>query len=197
MKMRRIVSKQIEERKRKRGRLIAGIVMVAVMFFSVVGYSFMGRDGESNGEGLKLTYNNLEFIKENGLWITTLGNFKFSFRYSPTEVDKVSSLLNLLNTYSGKPLYFSANGPEAEIARNLFYQNQIAQRVQYACIEGEKCVNTDYPMKTCQDNFFIIKESDSNSTKVEQRQNCVFIEGKKEDLIKLTDSVLFKIIGIQ
>ncbi|MEK6913870.1 MAG: hypothetical protein AABW47_04345 [Nanoarchaeota archaeon] len=195
MKIRKIVSKQIEERKRKKGRLIAGIVMVAVMFFSVVGYSFMGRDETSNGENAKIVYNNLEFSKENGLWATTIGDFKFLFKYNPNEVNRTASLLNLLNTYSGKPLYFSANGPEAEIARNLFYQNQIAQRIQYACLEGETCVNVDYPIKTCQDNFFMIRESEN--TRIEQKQNCIFIEGKKEDLIKLTDSVLFKIIGIQ
>jgi hypothetical protein len=197
MKIRRIVSKKEENKKKRRGQLIAGIVMVAVMFFSVVGYSFMGRDGTGNEENTKIIYNKIEFVKVNGLWDATIGNFKFSFRYNPNEVDQVYSLLNLLNTYSGKPLYFSANGAEAEIARNLFYQNQIAQRVQYACLEGEKCVNIDYPVKTCQDNFIIIKESENNNTRVEQKQNCVFIEGKKEDLIKLTDSVLFKMVGIQ
>jgi hypothetical protein len=193
MKIRKLVSKEVENKKKKHNQLIAGIVMVAVMFFSVLGYSLIG-NVNNNGTSEKINYNGLEFTKENGLWSTTIGSYKFSFKYNPNEINKTNSELNLLNSYSGQPLYFSSNGAESEIVRNLFYQNQIVQRVQYACVEGETCI-ADYPIKNCSDNFIIIRESDN--TKVEQQQNCVFIQGEKEDLIKLTDSVLFKIIGIQ
>ena len=168
--------------------------MITIMFFSVVGYSFMGRNGNNPESEESITYNGIEFVKENGLWTTVLGDYKFLFKYNPNEVEKINSNLNLLNNYLGKPLYFSSNGAETEILKNLFYQNQIAQRVQYACLEGEECI-TDYPVKNCQDNFMIIRES--ANTEIKQQENCLFIYGKKEDLIKLTDSVLFKIIGIQ
>jgi hypothetical protein len=193
MKIRKIISKENSERKTKRNQLILGIIMILVMFFSVVGYSFSVKEKEGSNE--KMIYNGTTFTKESGLWNTNIGSFKFSFKYNPKEVENVSAELNLLKSYSGKPLYFSANGAEAEIARNFFYQNQIVQRVQYACLEEEECIMKDYPVKTCQDNFIIIKESSTNEIK--QQQNCLFISGKKEDLIKLTDSVLFKIIGIQ
>ena len=36
--------------------------------------------------------------------------------------------------------YLSDNSEaETEIYKNLFYQNQIVQRVQEACLAGEKC----------------------------------------------------------
>lgn len=190
--MRKIISKRDEGKKAKRNQLILGIIMILVMFFSIVGYSFSVKDKEEEGE--EIIYNGIKFTKEAGLWSANIGNFKFSFKYNPKEVEEISSKINLLDSYSGKPLYFSGTGAEAEVAKNLFYQNKIVQRVQYACLEGESCI-ADYPIKTCQDNFIIIKESET--AEIKQQQNCVFISGKKEDLIKLTDSVLFKMIGIQ
>jgi hypothetical protein len=193
MKIRKIVSKKEEDKKKKRNQLIAGIVMIAVMFFSVAGYSFIGRNN-SGGTTTKIVYKGIEFTKENNLWNAKIGDSKFSFHYNPNEVGKINSTLNLLEDYSGKPLYFSSNGAEIEITRNLFYQNQIVQRVQYACLEGKECI-ADYPIKTCADNFIIISESEN--AEIKQQGNCLFIQGKKEDLVKLTDSVLFKMIGIQ
>ena len=192
MKMRKIISKEDEAKKTKRNQIILGLVMVLVMVFSIVGYSFSVKNKEEESE--TIIYNEMEFTKEAGLWSVNIENFKFSFKYNPKEVEKIDSQINLMESYSEKPLYFSANGAEAEFARNFFYQNQIVQRVQYACLDGEKCI-ADYPVKTCQDNFIIIRES--NITEVKQQQNCLFISGKKEDLINITDSVLFKIIGIQ
>lgn len=192
MEIRKIISKKDEGRRNKRNQLILGIIMILVMFFSVVGYSFSAK--EKDGENEKVNYKGFEFIKELGLWNINLNNLKFSFKYNPNEVEEVNSKINLLDIYSGKPLYFSSGGAEAEIARNLFYQNKIAQRIQYACLEGEECV-ADYPIKTCEDNFIIIRER--QISEIKQQQNCLFIQGEKEELTKLADSVLFKIIGIQ
>jgi hypothetical protein len=191
--MRKIVSKKQEDKKRKRNQLAVGGVLILIMFMSVLGYS-IGKDQNNSNE--KVTYNGFNFIKEDNLWILNKDNFKFYFQYNPNEVEKISTTLKLLDKYTDKPLYvYSANSEtEAEIYRNLFYYNKIVQRIQNACPEGEKC-SSELPIKTCSDNFIIIKES--NSSSVKQDNNCVFIEGKSEDLIKIIDSFLFKITGVQ
>ena len=51
-----------------------------------------------------------------------------------------------------------------------------------------------WPMKNCSNNFILIKEGEF---KVEQENNCVFIEGPKENLTKISDEVLFNIIGVK
>ena len=66
--------------------------------------------------------------------------------------------------------------------------------MQSACLSEEKCEG-DFPIKTCSDNFIIIQE---NKTKeIKQTENCVYIGGEKEELVKLTDEFLYKIIGIK
>ena len=67
--------------------------------------------------------------------------------------------------------------------------------MQLACLEGEECANDELPIKTCEDNFIIIRESDV--TEVVQEDNCVFIRGEAEELAKITDAFLLKIIGVQ
>ncbi len=193
--MRRIISKKEEDKKRRRNQFIIGGILILVMIMSVIGYSF-NREEDNN---IKITYNGFKFTKEtdgSGLWGTGIGDFQFLFKYNPEETGENNYELNKLNDYYDKPLYIYSNNNEAEIEiyRNLFYQNQIVQRMQYACPEGGKCEG-DYPVKNCKDNFIIIKES--NNSEIRQQENCVFIQGKSEDLTKLADSFLFRITGIQ
>ena len=157
------------------------------MIISVFGYAFQG---ENNNDS-KLKYNNFEFVKQDNYWV--LEN-SFVFKYSPKETEDFNfeSYLNPINNYQDKPLYiYSENNlAESEIYKNLYY---VAQRIQYACIEGKSC-KENVPIKTCEDNFIIISESEFN---VEQKENCLFISGPKENLDKISDEVLFKIIGVK
>jgi hypothetical protein len=192
--MRKIISKETEEKRKRKNQLVVGIILIAVMVFSVLGYSLSSFGTNSSGNIVK--YNGFKFTQTSNFWNVNVGSYAFSFKYNPTQTEKINSTLNLLSSYDGKPLYISSENSEAEVEiyKNLFYQNQISQRVQEACLEGEEC-NGDYPIKTCQDNFIIIKESANSAIK--QQDNCVFIEGNKENLTELSDSFLFKIIGIQ
>ncbi len=189
--MRKITSKYREEKKKKRNGLIIGLALMGLMLLSILGYSFQGKDDSVK----KVNYNGFKFTEQNGYWFTNIENFQFVFRYNPKQTEKIGSGLNPLDNYSGKPLYIYSKNDEAEleIYRNLFYQNQIILRMQSACLEGEDCID-DLPIKTCEDNFIIIKEGDED--KITQKDNCVFIEGE-QDLTKLTDEFLFEIIGIQ
>lgn len=191
MEVKRIVTKEEHAKKRRRNQFIIGGILIFVMFFSVLGYTF--GDG-TNGTTKKITYKGHEFVNENGFWKVNVGNFDFFFTYNPEEVLKSEANLNLLNKYSGKPLYISSDSRDAEVEiyRNL---DQIVLRRQYACLQGENCTETGLPVKTCEDNFIIIKES--NVSSISQDNNCVFIEGPFQNLTSTTDEFLLKIIGIE
>jgi len=190
--MRRIGSKRKEEKKQKRNQLFVGVVLALILFLSIFGYSFGGKDAESN----KIIYNGYEFVEKDGFWFTEIDGLEFSFRYNPNETEKIDSDLNPLSNYYGLPLYIFSEDieSESEIYRNLLYQNLIIQRMQLACLGGEECEDEELPVKTCEDNFIIIRES--NITEVVQEDNCVFIYGKMENLTRITDGFLLKIIGI-
>ncbi len=188
--MRKIVPKGKEEKKRKRNQLIIGGILVAIMILSTVGYAVNREDTSTK----KLTYKGIEFILQNDYWLATIREIQFSFKYNPKETEEISAYTTLgIDNYAGQPLYVSSDNFNAEIElyRNL---DPLVLRRQYACLQGETCKN-DYPVKNCDNNFIIIKEK--NSTQIRQDGNCVFIEGKKEDAIKLADRFLYKILGVQ
>jgi len=191
--MRKIISKKDEQKKQKRTQLIVGILLILIMALSTIGYSL---NNNSEDETEKIIYNDIEFIRENNLWDADIGNFQFNFLYNPTETEEINSTLNYLNEYYNLPLYIYSENSDAmmEIYRNLFYYNQIVERVQEACPDGEICAK-EIPVKNCTNNFIIIKKSEISEIK--QKDNCVFISGKDEELAKITDGFLFKISGIQ
>lgn len=196
--MRKIVSKQEESKKRKRNQLIMGLILIFVMFFSVLGYSFGGstktnRAVENSDNFNRIVYNGFGFENQNGLWVLNTGNFIFAFTYNPEQIEEIYTDVNTLNNYYQKPLYISSENTEAEteILRNI---GQIALRTQLACLEWQNCADKNLPVKTCADNFIIIKED--NLSYIVQEDNCVFINGPKENLVRLADQFLFKAIGI-
>ena len=189
--MRKILSKSEQEKKRKRNSIIIGVILMIVMFGSVFGI-VVGSLGQNSSGKTKIEYNEYKFFNENGAWKVSIGEINFIFRYFPTETKNITNILKNVNNYYNKPLYvFSEDSnAEIEIYRNL---QQIASRIQPACISKEDC-SGDFPIKTCSDNFIIIKNGTEEITQVE---NCVYIKGEKQELSKLTDSFLYKILGVK
>lgn len=191
--MRRLETQKDKDRKKKRNQLIVGLILIFVMLGSTLGYAFSSFRGDSNSED-KLNYNGIELNKQNSYWYLTLGDFNFALKYNPKETIETSSeSINYINSYNGKPLYVYSENSESTLEIYQNFQN-VVERTQFACYEKSKC-QEDWPLKDCTNNFIIIQES--NSTKIEQKENCVFIEGKNEDLTKLTDEFLYKIIGVK
>jgi len=191
--MRKIIAKQEDGKKKRTNQLLVGGILIIVMVLSTIGYSLNSGD-ETSTE--KIEYKGIEFTRESGLWTAEINSLQFSFAYNPQETKAIDEPLNALDSYEGKVLYFysESNDATTEIYRNLFYNNQVVQRVQNACLDGENC-SGDAPIKTCDNNFIIIKTGENES--ITQRENCVFIEGNHNNLTKLSDAFLFKIIGVQ
>ncbi len=193
--MRKITSKHQEEKKKKRNQWIVSSVLIFVLFFSVLGFAFsdFSSNEESNinnNNSNSINYNGFKFTEQNGFWILNQNNL--IFRYNPNEIPKINSKLKNLNNYNGKPLYIYS---ENALAGSEIYKNlaQSVERMQNACFERKGC-DKNLPIKTCESNFIIIKEGNE---KIVQDNNCVFITGKAEDLTKLTDAFLFKMLGIE
>src|SRR3989344_6115884 len=164
--MRRLVSKEEQERIRKKNQVTVGVILVFLMVASTLGFAIqsnLGSSGAGNENPSKLTYNGFEFTNTNGFWVFQ----NFVFIQSEDEVAGAEVYVNLA---------------------------QVAERVQEACIEGGVCVE-GLPIKTCSDNFIIIREKEASS--ISQVDGCVYIESQKEELVKLADQFLFKILGIK
>ncbi len=190
--MKQIISREKQKSKERFNQLIIGTVILFILILSTFGYSLSSRDEETQGSE-KLVYNGYEFTKNNGFWLMSVQNMQFAFKYNPKEVDIIPGNVSYIDAYLDKPLYIQSDNGEAssEIYMNL---NQIAQRIQYACLNESECTG-DYPVKDCNSNFIIIKED--NITGIEQDNGCVFLHGPRENTLKIVDEFLFKIMGIQ
>lgn len=195
--MRRIVTADVKKKKDTRNKIILGVFMVGLMVFSVAGYAFFSGDDE---EGIQeeTKYNGVKFLLGgNGLWYFNLQNIDFLAQYSPQETENITlPYLNLVNSYSGKPLFFLGQGDaRQEIERNLW---SIISRVpQDGCIEDyEDLCEEEAPIKNCsKDNVIIIQEK--NETSIIQEDNCVFISAPYEEQARVADAFIFKILGIR
>ena len=193
--MRRLVSRQEMEKKRKRNQLIVGVVLIFIMVGSTLGFVFQfggGNLGNSeDNSGNILNYNGLQFEFINGFWV--FGNFVF--RYNPEEVPNIGSGLNAISSYRDFPLYFYSENEEAaiEVQVNI---GGVAESLQEACPESESgSCEESLPVRTCIDNFIIIKENSISD--IRQEENCVYIEGPATELTRLTDQFLYKILGVK
>ena len=190
--MRALISKGEEERRRKKNQTILVVILAFIMVASTLGFAIQSNSGDSGNPGVQtdtVRYGDYEFVNQNGLWV--LGNFVF--RNLPQQVPDIGFGMKTAENYQGKPAYVYSEDAdsEAEIAINL---GQIAQRIQKACPENTICTE-DLPVKTCSDNFIIIKESSNSS--ITQENNCVYIQGEKAQLTALADQFLFKTLGIK
>lgn len=196
--MRKIISKHKEDKKKKIKQFVVGGILIFVMLMSTIGYSFQGGQEDDN-TSQKVSYNGFDFIENNGFWSLEVGQMQFLFSYNPIQVENSSldiaedSNIKSFNNYYNKPLYISSENQEANFEISVNFE-KIAQRIQPACLEGEKCLDKDLPIKTCSDNIIIIKENSTSS--ITQDNNCVFITGQQKDLVIIVDDFLFKTLGI-
>jgi len=197
IKIRKILSKEEENKRKKRNQLAVGLILVVLMFLSVAGYAFVGggSENENNLNSNKVSYNSFEFYNQNDFWVLNNQNVQLIFKYNPEQTIKISPELNSLDSYYNKPLYISSSNREAELEIYKNLQNYV-QRIQEACIKenGEEC-GDNLPIKTCGDNFIIIKED--NISNILQNGSCIIITAPEENLTMVTDEFLFNLFGIE
>ena len=180
--MRRIISMHDAEKKVRRNKIILGLFLVFIMFFSVAEYALFGQDpGETAIPSATNTvnYNGFQFSEQNGYWLLSIEENSFIFSYNPNEISRINSLVNPIENYKEKILYLVSENPTAgsEIRANL-------AQFTNGVIETDK--------ENCEQNTIVIKEN--IESKITQKENCVYIEG--EDLVKVTDEFLFKLLKI-
>jgi hypothetical protein len=184
--MRKIISKHEEGKKKKRSQFIVGGILIFIMVSSLLGYAFQNQNATgTSSSNSTLDYNGIIFVNQNGLWMVGYGNHTIAFTYHPSQVPSadLTNLTKSITDFSGKPLYINSydSSAESEIRLDLFpFASEIS--------------NAQLPPQNCENNFIIIQNGSSG---IRQEQNCIFISGQGEDLIKLVDNILFKIFGIK
>lgn len=197
--IRKITTKKDKKRNERRNQIIVGILLVGLMFLSTLGYAFSPKS--EDGDRKRVVYKGFEFTSQGDYWVSEINGKYYFFSYNPYEIEQMNINLKGIDNYYNKPLYVypdESNDAILEIIRNFspqFRKDYIVQRTQAACINQNDCIDNSLPIKDCSENFIIVKEA--NETKITQAGNCVYIEGKQEDLIKLADEFLFNVLGVR
>lgn len=203
--MRKIITKD-NSRRNQKFVVIGGIVLVIIMLFSTIGYSFMSMDRDSDGESSSFEYNGFSFVENNGYFFTKIGDYSFAIKTDPRKISGNLSddSIKTFNKYGQLPLYYNSENDEAinEIMNNF---GQIILRKNEACpgtleegvvVPAIECdVKKNLPLKDCaQNNVMVI--GIRNESEITQDKNCVFIFGSKDNILKIADEFILKALGI-
>lgn len=177
--MRRILSPEDLEKKRKRTVAILSIIMLALLVLSSLSYAIFS----GPGFGTNIQDNNQPgtlSIQYQGVGINLVS----------TEQEINTVPVNITKTpqdYIGKAIYIDSQnqGILAELGAAF---KSFSPNIQQACLG--QCPE-DFPEKNCSDNLIVWRESAEN--KVYQQDNCIFIEGD----IRAADSFIYNLFTIQ
>lgn len=192
-------------RKKQRTRnIIIGVVIIAVMVLSSLGYVVLEREpGQQQGGQ---TYNNFTFTQIEDGWQTKAQGYNVTTIFLPQETLNASSGNVRLFDFSNKIIFIVISSKDTEYLTYDLFRNlqDINQRMQFACpVEQENssfCLETNLPLKSCDDasldtKIMIIKD---NETQVgySYNESCLTIKGTSSDVVKATDNFIFKLFGI-
>lgn len=185
--MRKIVSKYEEDKRKRRNQFIVGGVLIVVMLLSTLAYAFQGQVQNSGSTAANTTtYNGISFSNQNGFWATTYGNHRIAFTYAPSQITSdLSNVTKNISDFTNRQVYLFSedSNSTSEWSVNL------------AGFASQVTPVQDLSNLDCSNNFIVVQKTLSDS--VYQRQNCIFISGQQQDLIGLSDNVMFKLFGIK
>lgn len=207
MQLRKLATKEVLERKKRRNQVIVGLVLVTIMILSTAGYAINREKSES------FRYKEFEFSRSERGWQVMKQPFSLITRFLPQDVENISLFGSWsVNDFANKEIYFVAYRGEAKIAASEIARNLPFRRAQYACFEDDANLSgcEDLPLKTCLDEVIFINYLSSNvssgnlsenetkhvEARIFQNDSCVAIESEYEDLIKAADRFLFDVYGI-
>jgi len=183
------ISRQEQKRKTRRNQFI----LVGIVTFLLLGsvFGLIAGSVPSKNKNSFDTYKGYKLSTNGVFYNLTAANHVFYFSNNPNSINityNITSLPNVTN-YAYGPLYLDSKAsiPSQELY-NTF--SNFAQRIQFACYKNSTCNDPELPIKDCSNNLIIIKTSKEN--KIYTKDNCVFIEGKPQDLNQLTDIFILK-----
>lgn len=181
--LRRFETQEAVEKRKARNARIGGLILLVILVLSTIGFAFTfnGSDDLGNGEGNGATQD------VSGRTVINYQGQSLTFLKSPADVKDIEVDITLgINDYAGAQVYIDSTNPAIiqEIASTL---GRFSLRMQEACYNS---CDRDVPEKDCNEKMIIW--IDSNTSRVYQNNNCVFIEGN----VDAADAFLYKAFGL-
>ncbi len=188
--MKKIISKEEQEKKDKRNRFIIGVILIGLMLLSTVGYALYETGSKKVSSK---QYNGVDFLFSNGKWYFEMDGRVFSTYFNPEDTENISIAGSMkLGDYTNQALFFSVGSSQDAIQEITSNLGNLVTRTQYVCIED---CEEDLPIKNCSEGNIIIT-LDVNQTSVKQEDKCVYLLASNEEMIRVSDAFIFKLLGI-
>ncbi len=189
--MRKIQTAQEIEKKRKRNNLILAIIMVALIGLSSLGYAIMSRDDNTSTINTAV-FGGVKFEKSGGYWMTEINSKLFYFTYLPQELENITITGNYsFGDYYQQPVYVVNQNPA--VGSISYALQDVALRIQEACMQGTECTNKDLPIKTCNEKVIVFNNPNLNVTQINKENNCIYIDG---NFFEGVDKLIYRMLNI-
>jgi len=213
-----------ENRKKRRNSIIMGAVLIFLMTFGILGYSFNSKsNAHSNGADISnnFDYNGFSFniipIKDtnNVVYSTTIGSRQLVFYNDPRDVQGIYVAPDFQEALKNTTKFVLTSEPiaiDAQINNNQVYFDHFVKDLQSGSGKVVERASLsegalqEYPLVTCDsasvDNPVIIMDSEVDEPGQvgifnEDNKYCFRAIAEDLDIIKLRDRLLYLTNGIQ
>ena len=179
------------EPKRKKIKILLPIFICLIMITSILGFM-------SSSDSEKVKYKGYVFREINNGWSTYIKDKQILLVNNPDELKENSTGVTLEKLNSAQKIYLSIN-PEDNLFLSGLQNNIIpflTPKLVTACYEDtDACINL--PLKDCKDavnSIKVILVKKSENSKFYYKDNCLVIEGDKEEIIKSIDRLTLELL---
>jgi len=203
--LKKIKTREYSERKKRRTNLVVGIIIIALMILSTIGFAMIENDQEITENTV---YNGYKFTATGNGWQTTVQGQTITTSYFPTEVLNVSGSNVYAFDFTDKVVYIAVESQgDVYDVNELGNLNNIAERSQFACQPDAEntsfCQESSLPVKNCEDvnssntaRVIVINSNVTEPAFYTYYKNCLKINAKSADLKMAVDNFIFKVFGI-
>ncbi len=190
--------KRLEQKKERRKKIMMGFVLVFLMIFSVMGI-IIGQQGSE-----VLRYNDYKFEVVENVYYTTIEGETKGFNYFPSELENLGLNEEILMILMNAPMIYFTFNPESE-QQDLVYidlvRKDLTDNINKMIIDGMTTESEIYnlPIISCENSTSyvpVIYFNQSINLSVKKVDDCIVLNAKNYDFLKLRDLLIYKINGV-
>jgi hypothetical protein len=181
--MRQIGSAEEATEKRKRAVQYGSIILLAILAFSTLGYSFFSNPSAGTAGSQNESVQQIS----DSQWTFTFGQQQIVLTTSPDVAKNITFLATpVLADFSQKSVYIDADDVVSGLIGNALIP--YASRVQKACYGS---CSSDLPELDCNSTLIVYRQTNESGS-VSRQDSCTFIYGDKRS----ADAFVYKIFGM-
>jgi len=187
--------RRIEQKKERRKKFLMGSVLVFLMIVSLLGVILSNNTGSTS-----VDYNGYQFTLENNVFKTKINGKEETFFFLPQSLETIKRPDDLKLILSSQEIKVTFNPTYTQ--QELTYIDLIRQDLNsnLAAVVQSGVTNQTtvypFPIITCEDDGIILFFNESNKTSIDKKDNCIVLNAKGIEFLKIRDLLLYEYYNI-